>query len=119
MGGVWGSDLYSMSNGELRRYNDDGSSIVVGTGFGLFVHDIEFDVDGALYLSDNETQILRISAICASDSDNDGIVGIGDLLLVLAQWGPCPPECLGDVDSDGVVGINDFLQVLADWGPCP
>ena len=55
---------------------------------------------------------------CA-DADGDGIVGISDFLLVLAQWGPCPPQCLGDVDGDGVVGINDFLLVLANWGPCP
>jgi len=55
----------------------------------------------------------------AGDLDGDGTVGIGDFLLVLAQWGPCPPKCLGDVDGDGIVGINDLLLVLANWGPCP
>ncbi len=54
---------------------------------------------------------------CA-DLDGDGMVGIGDFLLVLAQWGPCPPDCFADVDGDGLVGINDFLLVLAEWGPC-
>ena len=53
-----------------------------------------------------------------ADVDNDGDVGIGDFLLVLAQWGPCPPECLGDVDGDDSVGILDFLLVLASWGAC-
>jgi hypothetical protein len=24
----------------------------------------------------------------------------------------------GDVDGDGVVGILDFLIILANWGPC-
>ena len=58
-------------------------------------------------------------ACVVADIDGDGSVDIGDFLLVLAQWGPCPPQCLGDVDGDGEVGILDFLLVLANWGPCP
>ena len=55
---------------------------------------------------------------CA-DADGDGEVGFSDLLLVLAQWGPCPPKCLGDIDGDGVVSVSDLLQVLRAWGqPC-
>jgi subtilisin family serine protease len=54
------------------------------------------------------------------DLDQDGVVGILDFLILLAQWGPCPdpcpPPCLGDVDTDCTVGVNDFLQLLADWG---
>ena len=56
---------------------------------------------------------------CLGDANGDGVVGIGDFLLVLAQWGPCPPGCFADIDDDGTVGILDFLLVLANWGPCP
>ena len=45
----------------------------------------------------------------------DGIVGISDFLLLLAQWGG-PGTC--DIDGGGV-GIVDFLTLLANWGPCP
>jgi hypothetical protein len=107
-----------MSNGELLRFDVDGGAAIVGTGFHPLVRDLEFGVDGALYLSVDTNQILRISAICAGDVDGDDVVGIGDFLLVLAQWGPCPPECLGDADGDGSVGILDLLLVLAEWGPC-
>ena len=32
---------------------------------------------------------------------------------------PQPPEkCLGDFDNDGVVGVSDLLFLLAAWGPC-
>ena len=55
---------------------------------------------------------------CLADLDDSGDVGIGDFLLVLAQWGPCPPACFADIDGDGEVGILDFLLVLASWGPC-
>ena len=49
-----------------------------------------------------------------ADVDGDGIVGITDLLAVLAAWGPCN-ACPADVDGDGTVGITDLLAVLAAW----
>ena len=54
-----------------------------------------------------------------ADLDFDGLVGITDFLLLLADWGACPgpPDpCPGDLDGDGEVGIVDFLQLLGSWG---
>ena len=56
------------------------------------------------------------------DLDGDGIVGIMDLLALLAVWGSCPdcgtPQaCPADFDGDCSVGILDFLQLLGDWSP--
>jgi hypothetical protein len=48
--------------------------------------------------------------------DNDGVVGIVDFLVLLAQWDVVDTPC--DFDGGGV-GINDFLELLANWGPCP
>lgn len=28
------------------------------------------------------------------------------------------PACTGDVDGDGEIGFGDLLEVLAQWGPC-
>jgi hypothetical protein len=55
------------------------------------------------------------------DLDGDGRVGIGDLLLLLAAWGPCPaaecsPACPADLDRDCTVGIGDLLILLGNWG---
>jgi subtilisin family serine protease len=54
------------------------------------------------------------------DLDGDGVVGIVDLLALLAAWGPCPepcpPWCAADLDADCAVGIVDFLTLLAYWG---
>lgn len=53
------------------------------------------------------------------DIDGDGSVGIGDLLALLAAWGPCPnppAECPSDLNGDGTTGISDLLAVLANWG---
>jgi murein tripeptide amidase MpaA len=57
--------------------------------------------------------------VIIGDLNGDGSVGIGDLLMLLAEWGPCPDppaECPADLDGDGNVGINDLLILLANWG---
>ncbi len=46
------------------------------------------------------------------DLNHDGVVGIVDLLILLAAWGG--PEH-GDLDADCTVGINDLLILLANW----
>ena len=74
---------------------------------------------GNTRLAEGWTELLRQAALASPDIDGDGVVGITDFLLLLADWGPCPapPEyCPADLDGDGVVGIKDFLLLLASWG---
>jgi hypothetical protein len=52
------------------------------------------------------------------DLDGDGLVGIADLLALLAAWGVCP-DCAGcpaDLEGDCAVGIGDLLVLLGSWG---
>jgi hypothetical protein len=58
---------------------------------------------------------------CPLDLDGDQLIGFGELLLILSEWGPCPPPppaCVADVNADGIVGFQDLLLILANWGPC-
>ncbi len=58
---------------------------------------------------------------CPGDFSADGMVGITEFLMVLANWGlcdECPPSCPGDIDASCSVGVLDFLYVLTHWGPC-
>ena len=55
--------------------------------------------------------------VCEADITGDGIVGVDDILALIATFGPCE-GCAADVDGDGVVGVDDILIVLAAWGPC-
>ena len=57
---------------------------------------------------------LDDSPACLADLDDDGGVGVLDLLLVLTAWGL--PD--GDVTGDGNTDVLDLLAVLAAWGPC-
>jgi hypothetical protein len=57
---------------------------------------------------------FRAGAPIPGDLDGDGAVGIGDLLILLAAWGPCD-GCPADLDGNGAVGIVDLLLLLASW----
>ena len=63
-----------------------------------------------------EFQVFQVT--CPWDVDCNGSVGAGDLLSLLASWGPCK-GCPADFDGDGSVGASDLLALLANWGPCP
>jgi len=52
------------------------------------------------------------------DVNGDGLVDFTDLVLLLANWGPCPDppaQCVGDLDGDGNVSFTDLVEVLAAW----
>ncbi len=67
-------------------------------------------------------ELVRIDCAAGNpaDLDNDGMVGVTDLLILLGAWGPCqdpcPPFCLGDLDNDCEIGVTDLLAVLGAWG---
>ncbi len=61
------------------------------------------------------TNVIEFEPCPWDCADGDGVVGINDLLALLADWGGS--QC--DFDGDGGTDIDDFLELLANWGPCP
>ncbi len=55
---------------------------------------------------------------CPWDLDGNIVVGVSDLLSLLASWGPCK-GCPADFDGNDDVGVSDLLALLVNWGPCP
>ena len=53
--------------------------------------------------------------ICVGDLDGDYVVGMNDMLLMLANWENIYWE-QGDLTGDGFFTISDFQIVLAQWG---
>ena len=49
--------------------------------------------------------VFAVAESQSPDLDGDGVVGSGDLGILLASWGPCP-GCAADLDGDGVVGLG-------------
>ena len=60
---------------------------------------------------------VRATTSPGADLDGDGVIGFGDLVIVLSAWGACP-GCLADIDGSGAVGFDDLVMVLSAWGPC-
>ena len=56
---------------------------------------------------------------CPADFDSSGLIGVEDMLVMLAGYG-CTADCGADLDGDGAVGSNDILLFLAQVGnTCP
>lgn len=52
------------------------------------------------------------------DLDGDGVVGTGDLVILLGAWGACDDcgVCDADLDDDCMVGSTDLIILLGNWG---
>ena len=51
---------------------------------------------------------------CLGDLDGNGTVDVGDLLLILANFG-CVANCTADIDNDGQLGVTDVLALLSEF----
>ena len=52
---------------------------------------------------------------CFGDFNNDGLIGIGDILLLLGDFG-CPSNCTYDMNGDDGVTTSDMLVMLSIFG---
>lgn len=60
-------------------------------------------------------QITAVGEVAtAGDVNGDGVVGVNDLLAIVAAWGPCA-ECNEDINNDGLVNVTDLLEVIGFW----
>ncbi len=133
--GIWGTEDDEFGNLRIAA----GSPCIDAADNTAVPGGIEFDLDGnPRFVDDPDTEdtghseygdppIVDMGSYeyqipgCEADLFEDGVVDVLDLLVVLAKWGPCPPEgeCFGDVNDDGTVDVLDLLEVLSAWGPCP
>lgn len=121
-----GSGSYRLAAASPAR--DTGSDPAVAP----WLDDLDVDEDGNftevtpdLDLGLRQRSVVDMGAYehnddCAADLNGDQIVGFGDLTILLAPWGPCPPAggCPADLNQDGIVGFADLVILLANWGPC-
>ena len=53
--------------------------------------------------------------LCTEDLNGNGAVEVGDVLLVLAEFG-CEADCTTDLTGDGFVAVDDVLILLSAFG---
>lgn len=71
---------------------------------------------GALNLPFTVSEPCPSLGDCPWDLDEDGIVGVSDILVILNYYGFAEPCHVADFDQDGVVGANDVLGLLSYFG---
>jgi len=71
-----------------------------------------------VYEHDADTNNVIVTRPKVGDLNGDGVVDVSDLLILLANWGPCPRSaaCPADLNGDSVVDVSDLLLLLANWG---
>ena len=72
----------------------------------------------AASLSGYGTLHIEFEDSCFTDIDGDGVTGMGDLLGLLSNWGPCE-DCPEDFDHDNTISFLDLVILLSSWGSCP
>ena len=113
------SDECSLSRiyGGIHPYFDDVPGRLMGIEIGLDAYD-----RAVSFFGDDETNVSCNGDLgtCPGDLDNDGFIVIGDVLLLLSDFG-CTSNCVGDVNGDGTVTVSDLLDgILANFGDaCP
>ena len=90
------------------------------------VNEADLDVNGVVDNLDLDLLTQRLECAVpysppppplSPDLDGDGVVGITDLLLLLANWGSDDPFI--DITRDGVVDWSDQLILLSNWTSSP
>lgn len=87
-------------------------------GYGLGVLPTEFETVDPLTLGHFLMFTVAFTSACPADVNRDGAVNLGDLNLVLANFGQVSLD--GDTNQDGLVNLADLNAVLAAFGTeCP
>ncbi len=124
VGGAWGAGAaaFIWQDGLLTDLNDlispsFNGDITIASGInqiGQIIargHSNDLDATVGLLLTPSQQGL-------PGDLDNDGQVGVKDLLILLGSWGPCDncQNCSADLNGDCVVGVDDLLILLGNWG---
>jgi hypothetical protein len=82
---------------------------------GYIIYTSEVDNQGTII--GEEDDIIIINPPVLGDLNGDGVVNVLDLLIVVAEWGPCTGSCDSDLNGDSDVNVLDLLIVIANWTP--
>lgn len=105
-----GSQVCSLNPGMSLTNDDcDDGNAGVYPGASGTAQDIDNNCNGII---DPDEELLNI---CQGDFNNDGEVNVGDLLILLGEFG-CTSNCISDMDNNGSVGTNDMLIFFTFYG---
>lgn len=104
-----------------------GTGATLSSSFTVGVHTVTLTVEDEFGVTSTDDVIVTVNpgggggCACQGDFDNDGDRDIGDLALLLSNFGrtDSPDSCSGNLDGDSDVDITDLAIMLSNFGqPC-
>jgi hypothetical protein len=83
----------------------------------VWIRVIQDNTDGNYDDTNDLPCVIVTPTMCGEDVDNDGTVGVTDLLLLIDAWGSLL-DSPSDINGDGIVNVADLLLVVDAWGSC-
>lgn len=71
---------------------------------------------GSVTSETTEIELVCDAQGCPEDLDGDGLFVLGDLLLLLSNFGCQSGSCSADITGDGTTTIEDLLAILSSFG---
>lgn len=93
----------------------DAGHWYVLTTSGLAINNSRQMAVSATNLVTDQTGVLLLTPLVAGDLDGDGDVDLGDLAVLLADYGCTGGGCSGDIDGDGDTDLADLAALLANY----
>lgn len=110
---------YDVNGAELdRQFNSGGGNLVA---FSYPEPVIAYLVMTPVLQGIDDFVFEQPAAVCVGDLDRDGVIGLGDLTILLAHFGSTDAGYIdGDLNNDGAVDLADLTILLSRFGSsCP
>lgn len=112
------ADACPGAGGSLLACNDDAcgtaSSVTLDVTFGSTYY---IRLGGWQGARGSGTLVIACTPSCPGDADGDGMVGLGDVAVMISHWTfSVPPGTMGDLSGNGVVGLEDLAITISFWG---
>ncbi len=118
-----GSDHYTGEGGSVVRWGDYTATVVDPADDLSFWHYNEYpnpNNNGSGWRGWVQHFNVPGGIPCPEDLDGDGLIGLGDLSILLTNFGGTGGPGTGDLDNDGDVDLVDLSSFLTVFGtPCP
>lgn len=109
-------DAEAISFGELAK-DDGTHVMTIQAGNWTLAARSMHDASTNALASGTAKVVFNITALTKGDVDGNGRADTNDILSVISDWGACDESsCLADLDNDGLIGVQDLMLVLNDMG---
>lgn len=121
---AWISVTVNLSAGEWRHDGPGGAVATAGDLTAVLANVTGLYIRAEYRLAEDTERLdnvrLTTCAACPGDLNNDRVVDLGDLAILLSDYGCSGGGCSGDLNGDGATDLGDLAALLSHYGDhCP